>query len=109
MRISDWSSDVCSSDLTIFTLKWPQNDRDFPKAGSAAFAREIARLDAVLPLVMGKVDILVIGNEPYFETREQDRDLDLNVFYEAMAGRIIAYRSATCGRDRKSTRLNSRH
>src|SRR3546814_3621037 len=52
---------------TIFTLKWPQNDRDFPKAGSAAFAREIARLDAVLPLVMGKADILVIGNEPYFE------------------------------------------
>src|SRR3546814_15243028 len=28
---------------TIFTLKWPQNDRDFPKAGSAAFARELAR------------------------------------------------------------------
>src|SRR3546814_9249093 len=43
---------------TIFTLKWPQNDRDFPKAGSAAFARELARLDAVLPPVMGKVDIL---------------------------------------------------
>ena len=75
---------------TIFTLKWPQNDRDFPKAGSAEFVRELARLDAVLPLVMGKVDILVIGNEPYFETREQDRDLDLNAFYEAMAGRIIA-------------------
>src|SRR3546814_13599365 len=46
---------------------------------------------------MGKVDILVIGNEPYFETREQDHDLDLNAFYEAMAGRIIAYRNANCG------------
>src|SRR3546814_15318262 len=54
---------------TIFTLKWPQNDRDFPKAGSAAFARELARLDAVLPLVMGKVDILVIGNERSEERR----------------------------------------
>lgn len=82
---------------TIFTLKWPQSDRDFAKAGSAEFARELARLDAVLPLVMGKVDILVIGNEPYFETREQDRDLDLNAFYEAMAARIIAYRKANCG------------
>ncbi|SBV31549.1 conserved exported protein of unknown function [uncultured Sphingopyxis sp.] len=87
---------------TIFTLKWPQNDRDFAKAGSAEFARELARLDAVLPLVMGKVDILVIGNEPYFETREQDRDLDLNAFYEAMAGRIIAYRKANCGGDCKT-------
>ncbi|MBJ7499561.1 MAG: hypothetical protein JHC57_07390 [Sphingopyxis sp.] len=87
---------------TIFTLKWPQNHSDFPKAGSAEFAREVARLDAVLPLVMGKVDILVIGNEPYFETREQDRDLDLNAFYEAMAGRIIAYRKANCGGDCKT-------
>ena len=84
---------------TIFTLKWPQSDRDFPKAGSAEFEHELARLDAVLPLVMGKVDILVIGNEPYFETREQDRDLDLNAFYEAMADRIITYRKASCGAD----------
>src|SRR3546814_17142505 len=59
---------------TIFTLKWPQKDRDFPKAGSAAFAREFARLDALLPLVMGKVDILVLGTETYFDTREQDHD-----------------------------------
>ncbi|WP_447761843.1 hypothetical protein [Sphingopyxis panaciterrae] len=81
---------------TIFTLKWPYSERDFPKAGSAEFERELARLDTVLPLVMGKVDILVIGNEPYFETREQDRDLDLNAFYEAMAGRVIAYREANC-------------
>ena len=89
---------------TIFTLKWPYTRSDFPKPDSAAFQREVARLDAVLPLVMGKVDILVIGNEPYFETREQDRDLDLNVFYEALAKRIIAYRNANCGNDCK-TRL----
>src|SRR3546814_15893738 len=82
---------------TIFTLKWPQNDRDFPKAGSAAFARELARLDAVLPLVMGKVDILVIGNEPDLETREQDRDLHINAFYETMAGRIIHHRRTNLG------------
>src|SRR3546814_20696907 len=41
---------------TIFTLTWPQKDRDFPKAGSAAFAREFARLDVIVPLVMGKVE-----------------------------------------------------
>src|SRR3546814_15843523 len=71
---------------TIFTLNWPQNDRDFPKAGSAAFARELARLAAVLTLVMAKVDSLVIGNVPFFATREQERDPDLHVFYEAEAG-----------------------
>ncbi|WP_439569597.1 hypothetical protein [Sphingopyxis sp.] len=82
---------------TILSLKWPFPNRDFPKAGSADMAKELERLDAVLPLVMGKVDILVIGNEPYIESREGDRDLDLNAFYEAMAARVIAYRAKACG------------
>ncbi|AQR73421.1 hypothetical protein [Sphingomonas sp. LM7] len=81
---------------TILTLKFPYNRGDFPRAGTPEFEREITRVDAVLPLVMGKVDILVIGNEPYIESREQDRDLDLNGFYEAMAARVIAYRTAHC-------------
>jgi len=81
---------------TILTFKWPYMRSDFPKAGSPEMQHELARLDAVLPLVMGKVDILEIGNEPYIESREQDRDLDLNAFYEAMAAHIIAYRAAHC-------------
>lgn len=81
---------------TILTLKFPYNRGDFPKAGSPAFERELARVDAVLPLVMGKVDILVVGNEPYVESRVDDRDLDLNAFYEAMAKRVIDYRAKAC-------------
>src|SRR3546814_20925272 len=54
---------------TIFTLKWPQNDRDFPKAGSEAFEPEMHRHDAVLPSVMGAGGILGIVNEPKFGTR----------------------------------------
>lgn len=81
---------------TLLSLKWPFSKRDFPKPGSAAMEQEFARLDAVLPLVMGKVDILVIGNEPYIESREADRDVDLNTFYEAMAARVIAYRAKHC-------------
>jgi hypothetical protein len=82
---------------TIFTLKWPFLQGDFPQPGSPEMERELARLDAVLPLVMGKVDILEIGNEPYIESRREDRDLDLNAFYEAMAARIIAFRRQHCG------------
>ena len=81
---------------TILSLKWPFPKRDFPKPGSAAMQKEFERLDAVLPLVMGKVDILVIGNEPYIESSKTDRDLDLNAFYEAMAARVIAYRTKQC-------------
>lgn len=89
---------------TILSLKWPFPDSDFPAAGSPAFERELARLDAVLPLVVGKVDILVIGNEPYIESRKEDRNLDLNAFYEAMARRVTAYRAERCGETCK-TRL----
>ncbi|MFC4307743.1 arylsulfatase [Steroidobacter flavus] len=89
---------------TILSLKWPFPNRDFPKPGSAEMNQELARLDAVLPLVMGKVDILVIGNEPYIESREADRDFDLNAFYETMAARVIAYRAQKCGESCK-TRL----
>lgn len=82
---------------TILSLKWPYHDSDFPEAGSAAYAREIARLDELLPAVMGQVDILVIGNEPYIESRERDRDLDLNRFYEGMARHVIDWRRERCG------------
>ena len=89
---------------TILTLKFPYNRGDFPKAGTPAFERELARVDAVLPLVVGKIDILVVGNEPYIESREQDRDLDLNAFYETIAKRVIDYRAKACPGDCK-TRL----
>lgn len=89
---------------TILSLKWPYPRKDFPKAGTPQFAAEIARLEKLLPQVMGLVDILVIGNEPYIESREGDRDLDLNDFYEAMATHIIAYRTAHCSENCK-TRL----
>ncbi|WP_211295064.1 hypothetical protein [Novosphingobium guangzhouense] len=89
---------------TMLTLKFPYNRKDFPRPGSPAMARELARVDAVLPLVMGKVDILVIGNEPFIESRREDWDEDFNVFYEAIARRVIDRRRDHCG-TRCRTRL----
>jgi len=82
---------------TILTLKYPYNRVEFPKLGSAEFEKQLARTDEVLPLVMGKVDILVIGNEPFIESRKQDWDENFNAFYEQLAKRVIAYRAAHCG------------
>lgn len=82
---------------TILTLKFPYNRVPFPRADSAEFDRQLARLDAVLPLVMGKVDMLVIGNEPFIESRRQDWNDNFNEFYEKLAKRAIAYRTANCG------------
>ena len=82
---------------TILTLKYPYNRVAFPKVGSAEFEEQLARTDAVLPLVMGKVDMLVIGNEPFIESRKEDWDANFNEFYERLAQRVIAYRAQHCG------------
>lgn len=81
---------------TILTLKWPMQKTGIPKVGSPAFLRAVRKLDAVLPLVMGKADILEIGNEPFIESMKSEQDQRLNDFYEAMAKRVIAYRAAYC-------------
>lgn len=81
---------------TILTLKFPYNRVAFPEADSPEFDRQLARLDAVLPLVMGKVDILVIGNEPFIESRQPDWNPNFNRFYEKLAARAIAYRRQHC-------------
>jgi hypothetical protein len=46
---------------------------------------ELDRLNRLLPDVMGKVDILVIGNEPFIETKPSQSGQSLVVFYETMA------------------------
>lgn len=82
---------------TILTLKYPYNRVAFPKVGSAEFEKQLARTDEVLPLVMGKVDMLVIGNEPFIESRKEDWNANFNEFYERLAKRVIAYRAQHCG------------
>lgn len=89
---------------TALSLKFPLAQTEMPAPGSAAMATELARVDKVLPVVMGRVDILVIGNEPFIESRPQDRTDALNNFYEAVAEHVIAYRRAHCALNCK-TRL----
>lgn len=82
---------------TIFTLKWPFQHSGIPAANSQRYRSTLEDLDSVLPLVMGKVDIIEIGNEPYWETPAGQRGRQLNEFYEAMARLIITYRKMHCG------------
>ncbi len=84
---------------TILTFKYHYNRVPFPKAGGDEYQRQIARTDAVLPLVMGKVDILMIGNEPFIESRKQDWNPNFNAFYEGLAKRVIDYRKQHCAND----------
>jgi hypothetical protein len=83
---------------TVLSLKFPYDRQAIPTPGSPAMAAAQRQLDAVLPVVMNKVDILAIGNEPFIECRESERNSpQLNAFYEAMAQRAIDYRTQKFG------------
>ena len=77
---------------TILSLKWNYTNLDFPTPGSPEMAAELQVLARLLPLVMGKMDILVIGNEPFIEAKTNQKDERLNILYENMALTIVEFR-----------------
>jgi hypothetical protein len=80
---------------TVLSLKFPYAPKPLPRPGSEAMNAELARLDKVLPLVLDKIDILVLGNEPFIEsTRDDWGNGALNAFYEAVADHVIKFRAA---------------
>lgn len=73
----------------ILSLKWNYSQLEFPARDSPGRAAELARLRHLLPFVLGKVDILIIGNEPFIESRKTGGDEHLNDFYETIADAVI--------------------
>lgn len=88
---------------TILSLKFPYalgpTKGPLPAPGSPELKELLALVDRVLAAVIGKVDILTIGNEPFLETLKGERDKTLNVFYEALARHVIDYRKQHGGAD----------
>jgi hypothetical protein len=79
---------------TVLNLKWNYETENFPTAGSVAMTQEVDQLNRVLPVVLGKVDILVIGNEPFIETLSTQSGQPLIAFYQTMADDVIGYWSS---------------
>jgi hypothetical protein len=82
---------------TVLSLKFNKANTAFPAPDSAEMAAELARLDRMLPLVLGTVDIVTIGNEPFIESMPAQRDERLNLFYETVARHVIEARAELCG------------
>jgi hypothetical protein len=76
---------------TVLNLKWNYQTQPFPQPGSAAMTQELDQLNRLLPVVAGKVDILVIGNEPFIETQPTQSGQPLIDFYQTMAKDVIGY------------------
>ncbi|MGP3985832.1 hypothetical protein [Streptomyces sp. 3N207] len=83
---------------TILSLKLPHNDKPFPPPDSSEMNDLLAHVDKVLDTAMGKVNILVVGNEPFIESRKQDWNGPLGDFYEKVAEHVLAYRAKHSGK-----------
>jgi hypothetical protein len=65
---------------TVLTLKFQYHknsttlNQPLPAPGSAAMRTALTELQKVLEVALGKVDIIVIGNEPFYETTKADRN-----------------------------------
>ncbi len=82
---------------TVLSMKFPFRSQPFPQPGTPEMDLEQGRVTKLLTAVMGKVDILIIGNEPFIDSRPEDRNETLNIFHEHIAAQVIAYRRDNCG------------
>src|SRR3546814_10309221 len=103
MRISDWSSDVCSSDLGAVPLNLSRIAGDWRWAGGAL------TLDGGLRLTDAAADprfFPLVGQDAHL--RFADGAIDATAgFDEEKTGRKVL--DTVIRQDRKSTRLNSSH
>src|SRR3546814_9004448 len=104
MRISDWSSDVCSSDLLSITTE---------SDGRCAVSWNMTRVDAkeLLDRAVAKLtsDIEKVGgveNMTPEDMPEVHIRGDINTPYRCIGGAVYTLQRVE---DRKSTRLNSSH
>src|SRR3546814_9751612 len=110
MRISDWSSDVCSSDLLTQRLLWPLTHlADITDLYNRAMA-SVQRVFALLALPVAEH-----GNEPLALPARGEVQFD-GVGFAYGSHQVLTDFSLTIAAgasvalvDRKSTRLNSSH
>src|SRR3546814_6567833 len=123
MRISDWSSDVCSSDLSVKDLYGVKGFPTFagsPKRLPASWEAEgpvVAALRSGMAVVPGKTHTVEfafggIGTNPHWGTpRNPWGASGHRVPGGSSAGAGVSLWEGSCmiALDRKSTRLNSSH
>jgi hypothetical protein len=76
---------------TILNIKWNFHNKDFPSNNSTEMRHYKKFLTKLLDVVWNKTDILVIGNEPFIESKKSERGIQLVQFYERIAKFIKQY------------------
>src|SRR3546814_9675456 len=101
MRISDWSSDVCSSDLPVAATY----DCLFRIADAYRRATVGVRYDQLVALETDPADVAIVRQGLHFPRRDVDGLRHLR----RMNAFVAVFDGPAAGQDRKSTRLNSSH
>src|SRR3546814_1132895 len=102
MRISDWSSDVCSSDLALLS-SWGEK---MPEHAAHAMLAELGVGPEIRKKIIATIPDFeaVLQTDPYRISKEVEGVGFLTA--DALAQRAGAFQADS---DRKSTRLNSSH
>src|SRR3546814_3843978 len=115
LRISGWSSDVCSSDLSDLAAIWRHWGRYFHNGGVLIEPRLRSHpiLAAVMPDVLHTVRVVThLRPEPVVVGAALRVGGGKGPADNLAQGGIVVpvdVETGLCGRDRKSTRLNSSH
>src|SRR3546814_15205610 len=80
MRISDWSSDVCSSDLRVLAIPQAILGLAFSAGMPMAFAAIRGSVDWQLTIALIAANLCwVIAYDPYYAMADRDDDLKIGV------------------------------
>lgn len=82
----------------IVSIKWNFRNKSFPEPGSSEMEDYKAYLDKLLNKIWLHTQIIVIGNEPFIESKREERGDELIAFYEEIGNHINNYRE-NAGRD----------
>ncbi|HEX5552985.1 MAG TPA: hypothetical protein VFX43_07015 [Chitinophagaceae bacterium] len=70
---------------TILNIKWNFSQRNFPDTAGPEMRRYTAFLTTLLNRVWSETDLIVVGNEPFIESKVTNRGDSLVQFYEKVA------------------------
>lgn len=79
---------------TILNIKWNFHNKAYPDTTSTEIAAYNEFLQRFLNRVWGKIDIIVVGNEPFIESmNDSERNNNLAPFYQYMCNRVHEYKA----------------
>ncbi|KOH46277.1 LamG-like jellyroll fold domain-containing protein [Sunxiuqinia dokdonensis] len=78
---------------TILSIKWNFHNKSYPDTTSSEIENYNDFLQRVLDRIWDKIDIIVVGNEPFIESMNDDeRNNNLSPFYQYMCNRVHEYK-----------------